>query len=157
MPSCEHLSPPVHLLVDWRKCFCVMIWLGISSDLRSNDPCWRCFRSRFGGAILLTRSLLRQAVSNTARRCVISSKAGPCQTVGDLHINILFFFYCYWIWQWRRTKGLSWQKIQHIKHMGFHCFSFVFSVCVYSVDRFGYFGRFCTYDSHALDKTVLKT
>lgn len=28
----------------------------------------RCYRSRFGGAILLTRSLLRQAASNTARR-----------------------------------------------------------------------------------------
>lgn len=27
----------------------------------------RCYRSRFGGAILLTRSLLRQAASNTAR------------------------------------------------------------------------------------------
>lgn len=53
----------------------------------------RCYRSRFGGAILLTRSLLRQAASNTAPRCVISSKACSCQTVGDLPIT--FFFYCY--------------------------------------------------------------
>ncbi len=49
----------------------------------------RCYRSRFGGAILLTRSLLRQAASNTALRCVISSKACPCQTVGDLRITFI--------------------------------------------------------------------
>lgn len=59
----------------------------------------RCYRSRFGSAILLTRSLLRQAASNTARRCVISSKACACQTVGDLRNT--FVFYCYWIWRWR--------------------------------------------------------
>lgn len=52
----------------------------------------RCYRSRFGGAILLTRSLLRQAASNTAQRCVISSKACLRQTVSDLRIALVSFF-----------------------------------------------------------------
>lgn len=56
----------------------------------------RCCRSRFGGAILLTRSLLRQAASNTTWKCVISSKTCLWQTVGDLCIT--FLFHCYWIW-----------------------------------------------------------
>lgn len=49
----------------------------------------RCWGNRFGGAILLTRSLLRQAASNSARGCAISSKACLCQTVGELCVTIL--------------------------------------------------------------------
>lgn len=32
--------------VDWRKCFCVVIWLGIGSDLCSNDPCWEVLQEQ---------------------------------------------------------------------------------------------------------------
>ncbi len=38
---CLHisLSPWTHCCLIWRKCLCVKIWLGISSEVCSNDPC----------------------------------------------------------------------------------------------------------------------
>lgn len=62
----------------------------------------RCYRSRFGGAILLTRSLLRQAASNTAQRCVISSMA--CPLPDSWWSAYHFLLYCYWLWHWKLRK-----------------------------------------------------
>lgn len=52
----------------------------------------RCYKSRFGGAILLTRSLLRQAASNSAEKRAISS-TGTWQTAGDVLIAFFLIEY----------------------------------------------------------------
>lgn len=88
----------------------------------------RCYRSRFGGAILLTRSLLRQAASSAVRRCVISSKARSCQTVCDLQITSFFLLLL------NMTLKESWsasaEKIQqHKKRLSGWDFFFYFFVC----------------------------
>lgn len=33
-------------LADWRKCFCVVIWLGVGGDIRRNDPCWEVLQEQ---------------------------------------------------------------------------------------------------------------
>ena len=82
------------------------LWSAVMSAVMTRAG--RCYRSRFGGAILLTRSLLRQAVSNNARRRVNSSKACPCQTVGDLHF-IFFFTVIGYEWHWSKTRVFRWE------------------------------------------------
>lgn len=77
-------------VVDWRKCLLCRDLIGPSVVIATvMARAGRCYRSRFGGAILLTRSLLRQAASSTAVKCVISSEACWWQTVGDLCITFL--------------------------------------------------------------------
>lgn len=43
LPAWKYLTA---VLVDWGKCFCVLIWLGISSELCSNDPKWKVLQEQ---------------------------------------------------------------------------------------------------------------
>lgn len=75
---CPFMRPAVHHWLIGGNAF--VLWSDWASATITAVLTWagRCYRSRFGGAILLTRSLLRQAASNTTWRCVISCKACLC-------------------------------------------------------------------------------
>lgn len=112
------------LLVDCRKCFCAMIWLGISSDFGSNDPCWEVLQEQIWRRYPVNKEPAETSCEQHCSRCVISSKACPCQTVGDMHITYFFFFIVIEYVSKGKLDCFSWEQIHEKWKVDVHCFSF---------------------------------